>query len=362
MRRRDFMAAGGAALTAGLAGCSSLSGGSSGGDVTHTVSMEPVGEVGLTGVPETVATYFPSYAEMAVALGHGDAVASVGVKSRYHTDVYDELDGVSLDKSALTPLWDGGIDTEVFHNIDADLHLIDPNWLTNNFKGIAQSDVESLTDRVAPFLGNTIFRRTDDWHDYRYYTLYEAFEKVAKVFQEQDRYDEFATFHDETVSAVQDSLPEERPSAALVFEYSDEPTDFSPSRISDGGTNKKQFRDLGVMDAFEGTDIEGISTSQRATIGYESLLDVDPDVLLIRGHEGKTREEFVNGPVAFMKNHDVASQLTAVENDDVYRGGPVYGGPIQHLFLLERFGSLLFPDAVSEPVFDRAELASIITG
>ena len=142
MRRRDFVAAGGTALGAALAGCSSISGSTGDGDVTHTVSMEPMGEVDLTGVPETVATYTPGYAEMAVALGHGDAVASVGIPSRYHTAAYDELDGVSLDKSALTPLYDGGMDKEVFLDIDADLHLIDPNWLSNNFPGIDESDVE----------------------------------------------------------------------------------------------------------------------------------------------------------------------------------------------------------------------------
>jgi len=28
-----------------------------------------------------------------------------------------------------------------------------------------------MTGQVAPFLGNTVFRRTDPWHDYRYYML-----------------------------------------------------------------------------------------------------------------------------------------------------------------------------------------------
>jgi len=371
MRRRDFMAAGGAALGAGLAGC--MGGSNDGDDGTETatgtttggpysVSMEPVGDVQFDSVPESVATYFPSYAEMAVALGHGDAVESVGVTSRYHTEVYDELDGVSMDKSALTPLYDGGIDTEVFLNIDADLHLIDPNWLINNFGGIAEGDVADLRDRVAPFLGNVIFRRTDDWHDYRYYSLYEAFEKVAQVFQAGDRYDSFKSFHDDTLASVQESIPDEDRSGALVFAYSDEPTDFSPARISDGGSNKKQFRDLGIADAFEGTDVQGLSTSQRATIGYESMLEIDPDYIFIRGHEGKTREEFVDGPLSFMQSHDVGGQLTAVQNEDVYRGGPIYPGPIQHLFMLERLATLLFPDAVEAPVFDRDELAGIVTG
>jgi iron complex transport system substrate-binding protein len=363
MRRREFVAAGGAALGAALAGCSSISSPDGGDEVTHTVSMAPMGEVGLTGVPETVTTYMPGYADMMVALGHSDAVASVGLPSRYHTDVYDDLDGVSIDKGSLTKLVDSGVDKEVFLEIDGDLHLVDPNWLSNNFSGMSEADVADIEERVAPFLGNTIFRRTDDWHDYRYYSLYEAFETVAQVFREEERYGEFKSFHDDAVASMQADLPgpDARPSAALTWQGSDEPTGFYPYRLSGNGTNKKQFHDLGLSDAFANTGISGLSTSERGTIGYEALLDVDPDVLLVRGHEGKTRAEFVDGPLAFMKDHDVASQLTAVQNDDVYRGGPIYVGPIQHLFLLERFATLLFPDAFEAPLFDRDELAGIVT-
>jgi iron complex transport system substrate-binding protein len=331
----------------------------------YSVSMEPVGTVEFDAVPETVAVYCPGYADMAVALGHADAVASVGLPSRYHTEYYQQLDGVSIDKGSLTTLVTEGIDKEVFYEIDADVHTIDPNWLRNNFDGWTEADVTEIREQVAPFLGNTIFRRTDEWHDYRYYTMYEAFEKMAALYQERERYEAFASFHDEFLGRIQGTLPEasERPNALLCFAAGDEPEAFSPYRLTDRGTNKKQFHDLGIEDALGGSGVKGLSTNDRGQIDYETMLEVDPESILVRGHEDKSPEEFRNTVLAFMEQHPVASDLTAVEQGQVYRGGPIYEGPIQNLFLTERYAKLYFPDAVGDgELFDRGTLAGIVTG
>jgi iron complex transport system substrate-binding protein len=370
--RRDVLTTGagvgGAAL---LAGCSEGFGGSGdGGDGgsggTYSVSMAPTGEVTFDQPPESVAHYFPGYADMAVAVGHADSVNSVGVVSRYHVDHYDELDGVSIDKSSLTELvGESGIDKELFYDLDSDLHMIDPKWLVNNgFFGFEGEDIEELSENVAPFLGNSVFRRTDTWHDYRFYTLYEAFEKVAAVYREEERYESFRALHDEFLADLQASLPsaDARPNGLLCFAGSDEPEAFSPYRLTDKGTNKKPFRDLGIPDALAGTGIEGLSTNERGQIDYETMLNVDPDAIFIRGHEDKSRQAFEDTVVAFMEGHDTASELTAVQEGRVLRGGPIYLGPIQHLFVTERLALELFPEGYSGELFDREELAGIITG
>jgi iron complex transport system substrate-binding protein len=341
-------------------------GGASGNKSGYTVSMAPVGDVTFEEGPETWESYFPGYADMGVALGQGDGLSAVGFEARYYTSYYDELDGVSVNKDDVVELiGDNGIDKEVYYELDNDVHLTDPKWLTNNsFFGLEAKDVEQIESKVGPFIGNTIFRRTDEWHDYRYYTMYEAFEKVAEVFQKQDQYEAFASFHDEFVAEVQADLPpaKERPNGLLCFAASDEPEKFSPYRISGKGTNKKHFHDLGIGDALAGTDVEGLSESERGKIDYETMLEVDPDVLFVRGHETKSRKEFENTVVSFMEDHNVASELTAVQNGDVYRGGPIYQGPIQNLFLTERFATLLFPDTYDGELFDRGKVAEIING
>ncbi|MFC7078841.1 ABC transporter substrate-binding protein [Halorussus caseinilyticus] len=333
---------------------------------SYTVSMVPVGDVTFESVPEKWETYFPGYADMGVALGQADGLSAVGSKSRFYTSYYDELDGVSLDKGSVVELvGDNGIDKEVYYELDNDVHLTDPKWLvSNSFFGLQQKDVDQIVEQVGPFVGNTIFRRTDKWHDYRYYTMYEAFEKVAEVFQKKDQYEAFKSFHDSYLADVKGNLPaaKQRPNGLLCFAASDEPEKFSPYRIDGKGANKKHFHDLGVSDALEGTDVQGLSESNRGKIDYETLLQVDPDALFVRGHETKTREEFQNTVVSFMKDHNVASQLTAVENDDVYRGGPIYQGPIQNLFLTERFATLLYPDTFSGELFDRGKLSNIVAG
>lgn len=335
-------------------------------DHSHTVEMAPVGTVEFDAVPRTWESYFPGYADMGVALGQADGLTAVGFKSRYHTWYYDELEGVAVDKDSVTQLYDEGIDKELYYELDNDVHITDPQWLLNNsFFGLDESDVEELRENVAPFIGNTIFRRTDPWHDYRYYTMYGAFRKVAQIFQRQDQFAAFKRLHDDFIAEIQATLPsaDDRQSGLLCFAGGNEPETFFPYRIDDKGTNKKHFHDLGVSDALVGTGVKGLSTDERGQIDYETLLEVDPETLFIRGHEQKTRDEFVDTVLAFMKDHDVAGELTAVQNDAVYRGGPIYQGPIQNLFLTERFVKLLYPEAYPErDLFDRGRVADIIQG
>ena len=64
-----------------------------------------------------------------------------------------------------------------------------------------------------------------------------------------------------------------------------------------------------------------------------------------------------------MREHSVAGDLTAVRDGTVFRGGPIYEGPLQNLFLTERFAKLYYPDTFTESeLFDRAAVSSIVTG
>jgi iron complex transport system substrate-binding protein len=364
MERRRFVKAGTVAAAGALAGCGGLSQTETPSDSEYSVQMAPVGEVTFDSVPETWATYTPGYAEMGMALGQADGLQSIGYKPRFYTDWYTEF-GIDIDKDSLNQLYESGVGKEQFYSMDAEVHLIDPNWLLNNFEGWDQSDVDSVAEQTGPFVGNVIFRRTDEWHDYEYYTLYEAFETVAQVFQETARYEAMASMHEEYVNGrVADQLPpeSERPEVLLVFGAGNEPEAFSPYRLDTGGTGTKHLDDLGVQDALEGSDVEGLSSSNRTQIDFETMLEVDPDVILMKGHESKSAEEFRNTVVAYMEADDVASELTAVQNGRVYRGGPVYQGPLSNFRLVERTANDLYPDTFSGELFDRQRVADIVAG
>jgi len=329
-------------------------------DGSYSVSMEPVGTVEFESVPKTWVANNGSWADMGIALGQ-EPPEGVWLTGRYHTQYYDEIPGVSVDKSDMVSLYQDGVSKERFYALDGDVHVIDPNFLMNRFNGWEQSDVDEISQQVAPFFGNSIFSGGYTWHeDYQYYSLYEAFEKLARVFQAEERYEAFATLHEDFQSNLDNVIPaeDERPAVAIMWAGGNEPEEFSPYLISQG-TSFKQWRDIGVRDALAETDVQDFHES-RGRIDYETLLEIDPQYLMFRGHESQTRAEFENTVVAYMEDHDVASQLTAVQNGDVYRGGPLYQGPITNLVVTERAARQVY--GVEDELFDRQRVADIVTG
>jgi iron complex transport system substrate-binding protein len=350
-----------AAGTGAVAGCTAI------GDTpddesegSYSVTMEPVGNVEFDTVPETWFPYTGDYADMGVALGQADGLEAIGIRARFGTHVYDELPGVSVDKSELTELWQGSTDREVFYAVDADLHLIDPNFMIHRLQW-TDDYIDEIESKVAPFFGNTIFSGSYPWHDYADYTLYEAFEKVAAVFQEQERYEAFATLHDDVLADVQSRLPEETLDVAVLFPDSVPPEAFYPYVIG-SGTQSKQWRDLNVGRALEESDVADFHET-RGTIDYETLLEVDPDVIAVRQQGKVTEAEFEETIVSHMREHNVASELRAVRNDSVIRGGMSYQGPIINLFQLEQAAQDLYPETFGgEQLFDRQAVSDIVRG
>jgi iron complex transport system substrate-binding protein len=330
-------------------------------DTPYSVSIEPVGEVEFESVPETWVANNGSWADMGVALGL-EPPKGVWLTSRYHTQYYDEVDGVSVDASDMVSLYqDGGVSKELFYELDADVHVMDPNFLRNRFSGWKEADVEEISSKVGPVFGNCIYAQHYPWHeDYRYYSLYEGFEKLAQVFDRVDRYEAFEAVHDDFQANLAPAVPgsSERPSVAVLWGVGDQPEQYYPYIIGEG-TGFKHLRDLGVRDALAETNIKDFHGS-RAAIDLETVLEVDPEVLMLRGYESKTRAEFEDTVVSFLQSHDTASALTAVENGDVYRAGGLYQGPITNMVLTERTAEQLY--GVEKQLFDRDRVADIVAG
>jgi iron complex transport system substrate-binding protein len=99
------------------------------------------------------------------------------------------------------------------------------------------------------------------------------------------------------------------------------------------------------------------------TIDYEVLLEIDPEVIAIR-LSGEITGGWVDENVTtHMREHPIASELTAVKNDRVIYGGMTYQGPIIHLFQLEGAAQGLYPDEFGgEQLFDRDRVADIVNG
>ncbi|EMA33143.1 ABC transporter substrate-binding protein [Haloarcula japonica] len=382
--RRTYIEGSGAALLAGaLAGCSedTTSAGRANesspaiesetversGTVTgdsYNVSMEPMGEVQFDGPPETWVALLGSYADMGFALGAGQTIGTQ-LPYRYATHFYEELPDVTYDPDSVTTLYQSGsVDKERFYEMDADLHFMEPNQLIYWYDW-DEADVEEIAENVAPFFGNFIRRRSDDWHqNYRYYTLYEAFEKVAQVFRRTDRFAAFESLYEDFIGDITGRLPPKsnRPRSLLVYPADESATAFYPYRLYEGGVSKKQFRDLGLRDAFAGSDVANYS-GDGSTMDLETLLEIDPDALIVRGQEQKTDEEFRESVVEKLQADSVASEITAVQENAIHRGGYLDQGPIINLFQTELAAQRIYPDVFTEDeLFDRQRVADIITG
>ncbi len=345
--------------------------------------MAPVGGVSFDAPPSSVSVYSLTYADLAVAYGHGDAVNSLGFDAAAGGNTLDayyaRLDGVDFDYDDLTQLNSGSgeirVEKEVFYELDSDLHLMDPALLTS-FDGWERADVEEITDNVGPWFGN-VYSRThsqppESWRDaYEYYGLWEIAERVAPLFGESDRYEALAAVHDDLLATIEAGLPpeSERPSVAALIYFDGT---FYPSAINAPGFANAHVRPLGATDAFADTDA-GFGT----TYDYETLLELDPDVIL---HQygiasyydvAAIRETIADDPVG--------SDLTAIQNDRFYPSGTPVQGPLMNLFQLEMTAKQLYPEQFGawpgyehgaaypaipedERLFDRERVADIVAG
>lgn len=226
LTRRNCLASGTALLgSACLAGCSSSGDeATTTNDGSFTTTLSPVGEVEFASVPENVFTMYNQYADMLVALGHADAVNSMFVPEMAGPTMnqyYERLDGVSFDWEELPNPYEN-FTKELFYNLDSDVHLLGPAWVTTQ-EGWSVSDVEEITENVGPFFGN-FYSGTQKTppepysEDYQYYTLWELFGRVAEVFQEQERYEQLNAVHEDLISTIKSNLPptEDRPTAVRV--------------------------------------------------------------------------------------------------------------------------------------------------
>jgi len=387
--RREYVTYGGVVVSGGLlAGCAGSSDGGSTPDATETesrtptpattedtgysVTMEPMGTVEFEEPPETWMAFLSTYGDMGVALGKADGLRGLWDPETMPTAFYDALPGVDVSFADVTPIaGTGEFDKEVLYELDCDVHLLDPNWLGVLADDWSGDDAEEIATRVGPFLGNYIRRRGDDWHDYRYYTLYEAFEIVARAFDETERYEAFAAIHDEMLATVDESLPptEDRPTVGLVSVNSDfEAGSFYVYPVQDGN-NHKQYRDLEMRGAFD-DHIEG----SYAEWDYEQLLEVDPDAIVFQyGFSHVSAAEF-DSRLEAMREDPIGGRLSAVRNDRLYRGGGSYQGPVINLFQTEAAARQFHPDVFGEwngtetlradslELFDPQQIADIIDG
>ncbi|WP_247728507.1 ABC transporter substrate-binding protein [Halovivax limisalsi] len=321
---------------------------------SHSATLAPAGEVTLESTPEDIFTMLGHHADMVLALGRSDDMNAVFAPG-YHEGLYRKLvhhfDGVSVD-------WDGLYDSwqpkkEKLYDLDSDVHIADPAKVATA-DGWDDSDVRDVAETVAPWFGNTLSgtHRTppEGWRDqYEYYTLWEIFGSVAQLLDERDRYEALSSVHESMVQTIEENLPpeDERPTAALVlFSTSEDDTGWG-YKLNHPGYYAAHTRPMGVTDTLAKAFGAGYGESGRnMPFDYELLLEADPDVLLVLG--AMTEYFDLDQIRANLENHEVASELTAVTEGNVYAQGARRQGPILNLFQLEMTAKQLYPEQFGE--------------
>jgi len=381
--RREAIKYGGAVVAGGLlSGCSG--GGSAGAATTETggsysVSMSPVGDVTLDNVPETAFTVFPQYADMAVALDHGDAVNSVYVpemSGRTMNHYYRRLDGVDFAWADLYDSLSDGFPKEQLYRLGSDVHLVDPAWVTTR-ESWNRSDVEEVASQVGPWFGNfysgTQGAPPDGYDDYAYYSLWDLFDRLSRVFDERARYEALAAVYTDLVSTIRANLPpkKERPTVVRAT-LAEDGESFYTYHLNEPGYWLADTRPLGATDAFADENWGDL----WGRVDYETMLDADPDVFLHLW--GITPDYSMADVRSSLETHAVGRRLTAVADGRVYPAGMRYQGPLMNLFQLEMGAKQLYPDRFGEwpgyedgdpypsipedeRLFDRQRIANIVT-
>jgi len=363
--RRQLLAGSAGLIAAGLAGCTGSGGSSepssgagSGGenetttttteepesDTSYTVEMRPHGEFAFDAVPETYGVLDSAYLDMGVALGVQPA-AAVGLE-RAPLKYYESLDGATLDTDEVTALGgDGGYEKSAFVDADADVWLADPRHLSETTDW-SDADIEEVESETGPFVGSSIeFGPEANAEPESVYTLYEAFEKVAAVFGREQQFRTWQSLNLNVTGSINDALPgeDQRPTVAAIGPDVDpESGEFHVQPLGELQNNTKSYRRVGMQDAFAGNYPDG-------PVGYDDLLEVDPDYIGVVGAlTTSTHEEFVSDVVEPFENHERGGELSAVQNGNVIRSGGQFMGPIVDLYSTEAVAKMVYPETFGE--------------
>jgi len=352
--------------------------GSSTPEPNYTVELSPVGTVTLEEPPTDVFTHFPWFPDMASALGRGETVNHLwwdGTVAglEYFTDGFEDFEVEWADEAG-----EYGFGKEQLYELDSDLHLVDPSWVTTR-DDWTESDIDEVADNVGPWLGNyySSYHATppEGWADeYEYYPLWDLFDRVATLYGERERYEALASVRDSLLGTIEEGLPSdsERPTAAYLS-ISEDLSAIYVLRLNAPGYFNAHTRPLGAVDAFGDEAFEGAFKQ----VDMEALLEADPDAILALWTVTDTFDfETLTRNLAA---DPVGSELSAVQNGRVYPQGTRWQGPLLNLFQLEMTAKQLYPEQFGrwpadeagdaypvfgpdEQLFDHQRVADIITG
>jgi len=129
----------------------------------------------------------------------------------------------------------------------------------------------------------------------------------------------------------------------------------------------KPYRDLKLNDALADVEVTD------GTFDYETMLEVDPEVIAVAWQIAVPDDEFEETFVDPFENDSIGQQLQAVQNGRVIKGQHLAQGPVINLFQTAYVAKQYYPDVFGEwpddgevpqeeQLFDRQRVVDIING
>jgi ABC-type Fe3+-hydroxamate transport system substrate-binding protein len=360
---------------------------------SYSATMAPVGDLTLELEPESIVAGWGFEQDVLTALGEADKLVAAEGKQFWYTGFYEKLPGVDVpdpESLELVRTDDWSLKTELLYEIDPDLFATDPNQFVSYYAD--EDRVSEIHESLAPFFGNASRRkRGDDWptlfggSSYDYYEVPEFVRRYGDLLGKSERAAAINDLYRSSLAEMRSLVPaeSERPSLGVLNAQINPETEgnfhvYDPHTGLEKTYGKKQYRDLGVVDAFAGE----YGGEASMDIDYEALLDADPDVIVFHfgvNYRDWNGHDALRKTVQGLRDSDLGQELTAVQEDELYVGGSAYQGPIINLFQTEMLGKQLYPEQFgewngdvasgelpdipqSEQLFDRQRLAEIITG
>lgn len=235
-------------------------------------------------MPEKVLTLGPNCTELFVALGLGDKVIgrSLVNHSRGPLDEYKE--GVEKIKE----LNHASATREAILSSGADfIYTID--WEIGE-EGLVIEEVEKKGM-------NVLVNRAKSLED-----QYEEIRAIGKIFQIEDKAEEFIKDQQDRIKAVEDKVKDQEPVKVLVYDSGNDGV------FTCSGTN---FETLLIGLAGGKNVFEDQTEKDWITVSYEEAIKREPDVILIHDYDSPSVEEKKKE----IKTNPVLSKLDCVKND-----------------------------------------------
>ncbi|MGW3292457.1 ABC transporter substrate-binding protein [Streptomyces xiamenensis] len=174
------------------------------------------------------------------------------------------------------------------------------------------SDERGITPELLDTLGIQSFMHSETCYNYPEYPvdftpiegLYRDLELLGRIFGAEDRAEEVVAGMRERVAAVEEAAPPGR--APRVFVYD--------SGTDQPFTSGNQAPPHEIIETAGGENVFADLTDRWTTVGWEAVVDADPEVIVILDYQDRPAEEKID----FLRSSPVTRNLPAVLADNFY--------------------------------------------